>query len=165
MKEVGLEDIQIIGIYIFYNLIFAGFAYPLGVLGDKLGLKNILLFGLLIFAVVYFGMAYADDLYFFLGLFCLYGIYAASTDGISKAWITNISRKEDTATAIGTYTALQSICTMIASSLAGLLWLQYGASAVFLLSAVVTLLVCLYIFFGVKNIDQNLKNQTYIRKW
>jgi hypothetical protein len=39
-------------------------------------------------------------------LFALYGIYAAASEGISKAWISNIS-KEKTATAIGNYSAFQ----------------------------------------------------------
>lgn len=83
--------------------------------------------------------------------FCfLYGIYAAATEGISKAWISNISRKEETATAIGTYTALQSICTMVASSLAGFLWLKFGVTVIFMSSAIVALLVFIYILWGIK---------------
>jgi hypothetical protein len=46
--------------------------------------------------------------------FLLYGIYAAATEGVSKAWISIFERK-DTATAIGTY--LQAF-TMLASSMA-----------------------------------------------
>lgn len=39
-KEVGLDDHQVIGIYIFYNLVYAVFSYPLGVFADKIGLKK-----------------------------------------------------------------------------------------------------------------------------
>jgi len=66
-------------------------------------------------------MAFTSDIYFLPALFFIYGIYAASTEGIAKAWITNIVSKDETATAIGTYTAFQSICAMVASMLAG--WL------------------------------------------
>ncbi|MFM2369490.1 MAG: hypothetical protein RL619_1796, partial [Bacteroidota bacterium] len=69
---------------------------------------------------------------------------------ISKAWISNISDKKDTATAIGTYSGFQSICTLIASSLAGLIWYQFGANATFITSAVVTLLVIIYFSFFIK---------------
>jgi predicted MFS family arabinose efflux permease len=80
-------------------------------------------------------------------LFVLYGLYAAATDGISKAWITNIVDKKDTATAIGTYTGFQSICAFIASSLCGLLWFNFGAMATFLVTAAVTLIVIMYLAF------------------
>ena len=145
IKEVGNSDVTVIGIYIFYNLVYALFSYPLGMLADKLGMKWIFAAGLAIFSLVYVGMAYASAEWMFVALFFLYGIYAAATEGIAKAWITNISNKESTATAIGTYTAFQSIATMVASSLAGLIWFSFGASTTFMLSGIVALGVMIYI--------------------
>ncbi|MFZ3272930.1 MAG: MFS transporter, partial [Lutibacter sp.] len=116
------------------------------ILADKIGLKTIFIIGLSFFAAVYFGMALYSNLYFFFGLFFLYGIYASATEGISKAWISNITDKKDTATAIGTFSGLQSICTMLASSLTGLIWFQFGATAAFLTTAIVTMLVIIYFF-------------------
>ncbi|MBN1413909.1 MAG: MFS transporter [Bacteroidales bacterium] len=144
IKESGIDDRMVIGIYIFYNLVYALASYPMGMLADKLGLKRVLIGGLIVFAIVYLGFALNSAFTGFIALFFLYGIYAAATEGISKAWITNISDKADTATAIGTYTAFQSICTLIASSLAGLIWLKFGAAATFALSAAVTLAVAGY---------------------
>ena len=145
-KEAGIDDTMVIGIYIFYNLVYSLFAFPIGILADKIGLKTIFIIGLAFFAAVYFGMAINTNLYFFFGLFFLYGIYASATEGISKAWISNITDKKDTATAIGTFSGLQSICTMLASSLTGLIWFQFGATAAFLTTATVTLLVMIYFF-------------------
>ena len=89
--------------------------------------------------------------------FFLYGIYAAATEGISKAWITNITHKIDTATAIGTYSALQSICTMLASSLTGFIWFKFGAAIAFMVTAAVTLLIVFYFYTipppGTENLD------------
>ena len=143
-KQSGLDDTVVIGIYIFYNLVYALFAYPVGILADKIGLKTIFIMGLALFSAVYFGMAVNTNLYLFFGLFFLYGVYAAATEGISKAWISNITDKKDTATAIGTFSGLQSICTMLASSLTGLIWFNFGATAAFLTTATVTLLVIVY---------------------
>lgn len=144
IKQAGLDDTMVIGVYIFYNLVYALFAFPVGILADRVGLKTIFIIGLFLFAAVYFGMAVNTNLYLFFGLFFLYGVYASATEGISKAWISNITDKKDTATAIGTFSSLQSICTMLASSLAGLIWFQFGAMAAFLSTATVTLLVVLY---------------------
>ncbi|WHF51568.1 MFS transporter [Chryseobacterium gotjawalense] len=144
-KQSGLDDTMVIAVYIFYNLIYAFFSFPIGILADKIGLKKILISGLLLFSAVYFGMSVNTNLYVFFGLFSLYGIYAAATNGISTAWISNISDRKDTATAIGTFSGFQSICTMLASSFAGLIWFQFGAPATFLISAFATLIVVLYL--------------------
>lgn len=140
-KRTGIGDAEVIGLYIFYNLIFALAAFPLGILADRLGLKQVLLTGLFVFAIVYAGMAFAGpQLPVLYALFFLYGIYAAATEGISKAWISNICEPSDIATAIGTFSGLQSICTLLASTLAGLIWYYAGAAATFLTSSIITLL-------------------------
>jgi MFS family permease len=146
-KDAGLDDTMVIGVYIFYNLIYALAAFPLGILADKIGFKKMFIFGLIIFTIVYFGMSFSVDIYLITGLFFLYGIYAAATEGVSKAWISNISSKENTATAIGTYTGFQSIFAMLASSLAGLIWFQFGASATFLVTGIATILIIIYFYF------------------
>lgn len=143
-KELGFDDTLVIGMYIFYNLIYTLFAFPLGRLADKLGLKRMFVFGLVIFSVVYFGMGTFTSFTALIILFFGYGIYAAATEGISKAWISNLVVQEKTATAIGTYAAFQSIGAMIASSLAGLLWFYFGAQTTFLVTAIATTLVILY---------------------
>jgi MFS family permease len=143
-KQAGLDDSMVIGIYIFYNLIFALFSFPVGILADKIGLKPIFMIGLGLFAIVYFGMSENTNYLAFFGLFFLYGIYASATEGIAKAWISNISLKKDTATAIGTYSGLQSICTMLASSITGFIWFQFGSGIAFLVIGVATLVVLVY---------------------
>ncbi|MCK9280393.1 MAG: MFS transporter [Melioribacteraceae bacterium] len=149
IKDAGLNDTAVIGVYIFYNLIYALVSFPLGILADKIGLKKVLVGGLIIFAVVYFGMSINSSIYYYLFLFLLYGIYAAATEGISKAWISNITDKKDTATAIGTFTAFQSIFTMIASSLAGYIWYEFGAQVLFISTAIAVLFVVIYFLFNV----------------
>lgn len=144
VKQAGLDDTMTIGVYIFYNLIFALAAFPLGILADKIGLKKIFVVGLLLFAAVYAGMTVTGSLYWYGLLFLIYGVYAAATEGISKAWISNISSKGDTATAIGTYTGFQSICTMLASSLTGWIWYTFGSNMAFVATSIVTVAVVIY---------------------
>jgi len=144
-KDAGLNDTHVIGIYIFYNLVYALFAYPVGSLADKIGLKRMFIAGLAAFSVVYIGFSINTNLFVFLGLFFMYGLYASATEGVSKAWISNITDKKDTATAIGTFSALQSLCTMIASTLAGVIWYTLGAKYLFIMSGVMTLAVMIYL--------------------
>lgn len=143
-KQSGLSDTHVIGLYIFYNLIYALTAFPIGIYADKIGFKKMLVFGLSIFAVVYFGMGITKNIFIFAALFLLYGVYGAATEGISKAWISNITDKKDTATAIGTFSGFQSIFAMLASSFAGLIWYQFGASATFIITSIATLFIIFY---------------------
>ncbi|UPK69830.1 MFS transporter [Chitinophaga filiformis] len=149
IKQAGLSDAATIGVYIFYNLIYALAAFPLGILADSIGLKKIFIAGLFLFVLVYAGMAFTGSIYYYGFLFLLYGAYAAATEGISKAWISNITDKADTATAIGTYTGFQSICTMLASTVTGWLWLRFGAGLAFGTTAVVTFGVLLYFWLSI----------------
>lgn len=156
-KDAGLSDTAVIALYIFYNLIYALCAYPVGIIADKIGLKKMFIFGLSLFSLVYLGMGMTGDLYIIIALFFLYGIYAAATEGISKAWISNISDKKDTATAIGTYSGYQSIFTMIASALAGFIWYRFGAGAAFIMTGTATVFIILYM------LSLNKENKVYIR--
>ena len=156
-KQAGLNDSYVIGIYIFYNLVYATVAFPIGILADKIGLKKMFIVGISLFAIVYFGMAFSTNIYLIALFFFLYGIYAAATEGISKAWISTICDAKDTATAIGTYSGFQSIGALIASSLAGLIWYRFGAQATFLTTGIATVLVVIYFSFFLK--DKIIKNE------
>lgn len=143
-RSVGLNDGQTITLYIFYNLVFALCSLPLGILADRIGLKRIFVLGLVLFSCVYYGMAIGGGLWFFAALFFVYGLSAAATDGIAKAWITNISDAKDTATAVGTYSGFQSVCALFASSLAGLLWTVFGPAVCFTVTGIMTTIVVVY---------------------
>ena len=144
IREAGLSDAAVIGAYIFYNLVYAVTAYPIGILADRIGLKPTFIAGLILFAAVYFGMAVSNSLPVYFVLFLLYGIYAAATEGVAKAWISNISDKGDTGAAIGTYTGFQSICTMLASTGTGLVWYRFGPAVAFSASGIAVLIIVMY---------------------
>ena len=147
------SDTVMIAMYIFYNLVYALFSYPLGVLADKIGLKTMLISGLFLFAIVYLSFGFVSSMAGILVLFLLYGVYAASTEGISKALISNIASKTETATAIGFYTSFASIFTLLASSLAGVLWYVFGMKVMFIISGAGVLAVGIYLLFISKKLD------------
>ncbi len=145
MKAAGLSDTMVIAVYIFYNLVYALLAYPLGKVADRIGMKKVMITGLILFMIVYAGFGISNNLYIYFTLFALYGCYAAATEGISKAWISNMVPKTETGTAIGTFTGLQSIAALIASSLTGFAWYSFGPKPAFLITAGVTLIAVIYL--------------------
>jgi MFS family permease len=144
-KQIGQNDYTAIGAYILYNVVYAVSSYPMGILADSIGKKKVFVFGLALFVVVYGGFAFITSDVMVYILFFIYGIYAAATEGIAKAWITNMAHDANTATAIGFYTSMESVSSLLASVVAGLLWSGVGNEYVFVFSALLTLVVIMFI--------------------
>ena len=146
LKTIGFSDVHIIGIYVFYNLVFALSAYPAGILGDRFSMRTIFVIGMALFSVVYIslGLIGGTFLLYVILIFALYGLYAGWTDGISKAWISRVVNGKEMGSAIGNYEALNSIATMLASAVGGLIWYSLGATAFFVLTGVLAIVVIGY---------------------
>jgi MFS family permease len=144
-RQRGLSDATVVGLYIWYNAVYVLSAWPLGHLADKVGPRRLLVAGLLLFAVVYGGVAVAHATWTFAAMFGLYGVYAAATEGVGKAWVSNLCRKADTGAALGTFSGLSSLAALGASVGAGLLWQWGGPSLTFGVTAVVALGVAGYL--------------------
>lgn len=137
-KDIAKSDTLAILGYIYYNFIFAFVSYPLGSISDKIGKKNVFVFGLFIFSVVYLGFGMMQNLYLVWVLFAFYGVYAAATEGIAKALVSDLIPDKSRGTAIGLLTMLSSFAVMSGSFFTGVLWDQFGSSIPFLISAVVS---------------------------
>ena len=146
-QNVSHSSTQAILGYIFYNLIYAGASYPMGKLSDKFSKRKIFIIGLIIFSAVYFGFAVAPDLDIIWGMFILYGIYAASTEGVVKAWVSDLIPDHNRATAIGLLTMLSSFAMMIGSFFTGILWDKFGSTIPFIVSSAVSMIVALILLF------------------
>ena len=144
-------DTITIAAYVFYNLIYAAASYPMGILADRFSYKKIIILGFLLFAIVYGGFAFSPSIAVIFILFAVYGFYAAATEGVIKAWITNLAHKENTATAIGFYTSCESICTLFASIIAGAVWTTFGSTSTFIMTALISLIVCIYFLLKISS--------------
>jgi MFS family permease len=147
VKQNGLSDSNVITLYIFYNLVYALFSAPMGWLGDKIKLKNSLILGIFLFSVVYIFIPFVSSNWVYYLLFSVYGISISAIEGNSKALVSNIANKEETATAIGFLTSFQSIATLLASSIAGFLWSAINPVVPFLLSGIVAFFCSVYFLF------------------
>src|ERR1035437_2242023 len=149
-KNAGISDEKIILVYVFYNLIYALFSLPFGHLADKIGMKKTFAFGLTLFCITYIGMAFVHSAMMLFGLFFIYGLYAATNEGISKAWIAKISPQNETATAIGFFSSASSMAVMIASIVAGLIWVSANPQMTFFVSASGSFIAFIYLIAKAK---------------
>jgi len=140
LKEAGLSDVWMIGVYILYNLMYALLAMPAGMLADRFGKVNVLMIGILLFAVCYFGMATQNSIVGFMILFAAYAASMSCLESVAKATISGIAPAHERGQAIGFYTSVNSVGVLFAGIWTGLLWPYGGPALVFSISAGIALL-------------------------
>lgn len=135
-KSAGFSTVQTIGIYACYNIVYALASPFLGGVADRVGRKQVLIGGLLVFSAVYGGFAWmAAPAWAIVALFTVYGLYAAATDGVGKALAVDLLPKGARAYGLGLLGAVTGLGALAASIGAGLLWDRVGPSAAFLFGA------------------------------
>ena len=131
-QKAGISLTHTIFMYAFYNLLYALLSPYLGSLSDKFGRKWLLVSGLGVFAFVYVLFGFATEPWQFWCLFGIYGSYMAATDGVGKAFAVDLVPKELKATGLGFLGTVTGLATIVASSVAGLLWDKLGNQWTFL---------------------------------
>lgn len=145
-QERGLNVLQVMGMLLTFNAIYALLSGPLGALSDKVGRKRLILAGWTTYGLIYLGFALAQTGAQIWLLFVLYGVYYAASEGAAKAYVADLVPAERRGTAYGIFNAAIALSALPASLLAGLLWQGFGVwdgfgpSAPFLLGAVLSLL-------------------------
>ncbi len=142
-RQAGLSLVTTIVVYAFYNLLYSLTSPSLGHLSDKIGRKKVLISGLVVFALVYACFGFASEPWHFWLLFGVYGIYMAATDGVGKAFAIDLVPVHLKATGIGLLGTVSGFATIIASSVAGLLWDKAGPQWTFVYGASGALLAIL----------------------
>lgn len=145
-QERGLSLLQIMGMLLTFNLVYALLSGPLGALSDKVGRRKLIIGGWIAYGLVYLGFALSKTGWQVWTLFGLYGVYYAAAEGAAKALIADLVPVEKHGTAYGLYNAAVGLTAFPASLIAGLLWQGafgwkgLGAAAPFLFGAVLALL-------------------------
>jgi MFS family permease len=140
LKTAGLESsVEAVPlIYFLYNLVYAALATPLGVLSDRWGRLPVLVTGYSAFGLVYLGWAYANAGWNAWVLFVVYGVYAAATEGVAKAFVTDLIPKEARGTALGWFNGMTGFAALPANVIGGWLWGVASSTATFMFGALMS---------------------------
>jgi len=141
--DLGMSAAQVILLYLVFNVSYALIAYPAGVLSDKIGRRQLLIAGYLIYSAVYFSFARVDDAGQLWLLFVIYGLYNGVTEGVEKALVADVAPQQHRATMLGLHATLMGIGLLPASLLAGLIWSYFGAAYTFYFGGMMGLLAAL----------------------
>ena len=149
-NEVGIKVAFIPLVYMVTAIVSVLLAIPLGSLSDRIGKERILVTGFLIYAIVYYGFGVTGSVVTIIFLFALYGLYSAATDGIQKAFISDIIDSNKKGTGLGIYNALLGITLLPASLIAGLLYDKVNSHIPFYFGAVTAIISAILMLFFIR---------------
>ncbi len=145
----GVDDVTIILLYVLFNLVFVLTAIPSGTISDRFGRRPVLTVSFLLFALTCAVMALATDLWLLALGFALFGVYKGSSEGVFKAFVSDISPKGLRGTALGTFHTCVGLVMLPGGVIAGLLWDEVGHWATFTYGAMLALTsIILLLFLG-----------------
>ena len=119
-------------VLVLMNVVYAGAAYPAGVLSDNGGRNRVMIIGLVLLIAADLVLALVPGLVGIgLGV-VLWGLHMAFSQGLFAALVTDTSPPELRGTAFGVYNLLTGLSLLAASVIAGSLWDTFGYSTTFL---------------------------------
>lgn len=149
-QSVGFSTVNVVLLYLVYNLTAGLLSLPFGKLSDKIGRKKLLVCGYFLFALVYFGFGFAPNAEVLVSVFVLYGFYTAMTAGVERAFIAEIAPENLKGTMLGLHSTIVGIALLPASVIAGALWTAFGAVVPFVFGGSLSLAAALILLFFLK---------------
>lgn len=140
LSPVGAVSAQhlAIGLYVFHNLVHAGAAYGIGVLGTRLGARRTLAAGYALFGLMALGFIIAPahpSVWMLLGLFLLAGLSLSAEEVLEGTVAAELLPEHLRGTGYGTLAAVNGVGDLVASAAVGFLWATISPTAGFLYAA------------------------------
>lgn len=140
-QNVGIDVGSILLIYVLFKSVEAALSTFAGAASDRLGRRNVIFAGYLIFAAVYAGFGFAPGGSTGIWvLFGFYGLHRAMTTGVQRAFAADLISVEMRGTGLGAYHTLAGLALLPASVVAGYLWDAVSPSAPFYFGAAMALI-------------------------
>ena len=134
-RQVGVPLAFIPIIWATLNVVKTALSTPGGALSDRIGRVPTVVAGWAIYALVYFGFAFASSQWHAWLLFASYGVFFALTEGAERALVADFVPAARRGTAFGWYYLVVGLATLPASILFGVVWDRFGAHAAFIMGA------------------------------
>lgn len=162
--SLGATGNEVLWIIDTYPLIMAGLLFPMGVLGDKIGHKKLLLYGLALFTIASFLAGNASEpIYLILsrGLLALGGsMIMPVTLAIIRQTFTDEAKR---ATALGIWAAVGTAGAAVGPLIGGILVENFWWGAVFLVNIPLLLLVMPLVWVGIPKGISNPKKSWILK--
>ncbi|HYS72535.1 MAG TPA: MFS transporter [Thermoplasmata archaeon] len=128
--------VQVILLYVLFNIVYAANAFPAGILSDRVGRKPVVLVGYVLFVGMAVLLALSTALIVLIVGFVLYGLAYGMAEGTQRALVADFAPPEIKATVLGAYHTSVGVVKLASGLVAGFLWVAVSPSATFAFGAV-----------------------------
>ena len=142
-NEGGLPLAYTPMVLIAMNIVYSATAYPFGRLADSMSHTRLLGWGLTLLIAADTALAIGNHWIWVWSGIMLWGLHLAITQGLLAAMIADTAPSDLRGTAYGLFNLITGIAMLIASVLAGMLWVQFGSRFAFLGGAIFSTLALL----------------------
>jgi MFS family permease len=147
-KGLGVSLVHIPLLWLVLHLVYTLVSSPAGALSDRIGRKNLIVYGLFVYVLVYLGFALAARSLHAWILFGLYGLYYGLANGTMRAYVADLVTEEKRATAFGFYHGAVGLTALPASLIFGWLWQSAGEPVAFGFGAILAFVALLIFRFA-----------------
>ena len=118
-----------------FHVVKSSFSTHAGILSDRWSRKQVIVAGWIVYAACYATWGVAEGPAWMAGLFLVYGLYSAATEGAERALVADFVPAGRRGTAFGWFHLAVGLSALPASVLFGALWNGFGARTAFGVSA------------------------------
>jgi MFS family permease len=133
--NIGIPASQAPLLGLVFNIMFTLVSWPAGKWSDRFSRSAIAATGYFVFATVYFVFALAPSRLAIWLAMTFYGLFYALTNAVLTALVVDSVGREVRGRALGIYSFLTSVTTLLSSIITGTLWNVYGPAVPFYFSA------------------------------
>jgi MFS family permease len=110
-------------LYTLFNVFYAAFSYPVGVMADAVGKKKVLFGGYLLSGIGLLGFISNSSSIIYIGsLFLIMGIAYAIVDGVQRAIVADYLPHEIQGTGYGILASVMGVGNLLSNIVVGFLW-------------------------------------------
>lgn len=130
-QQSGIPAALVPLVMVAMNVIYAASAYPFGKLSDAMSHRRLLGLGLVVLVIADLVLARGTSRFALFGGVALWGVHMGMTQGLLATMVADTAPDDLRGTAYGVFNLVSGLAMLVASTLAGALWDEFGASSTF----------------------------------
>ncbi len=135
--EAGLAMAFAPLVLVVMNAVYAGTAWPVGILADRIGARGLMAAGFAVLVLADLVLGFGEGVWPMFGGVALWGLHMGMTQGLLSALVAEATPPGLRGTAFGVFGLATGMALLIGNGVAGAVWAGYGSQATFLLGAAV----------------------------
>lgn len=160
LYDLGFDARAVVLIYAGYSLMTVLAAYPAGHFADKISPHHVYSIGLIAFAIAYITLGITTNKVIAVVALFMYGLFPALTDGVGKAWVTQLAEPSHRGRAQGVYQASMNFAILGAGMWGGALWTTSSVQTPLVLAGILALLGIGAVYFVNSSIRPSVARST-----